>query len=253
MATPQLAAVGDAWERLRAFADTVEAEAAPPTPSRPASPATFGELALDGVTFSWPSTPSRRGFLVGPIDFTLAPGEVVFITGQNGSGKSTFVKLLCGLYARDGGVMRVDGVEQPQDPGPAWRERFAAVFAEFVLFERLHGFDDVDPARVSALLAEMELDGKVRFADGRFDTLALSTGQRKRLALVVALLHDRPVYVFDEWAADQDPHFRERFYRQIVPALRARGKAVVAVTHDDDAFDACDRRIHFIDGEVGAP
>ena len=187
---------------------------------------------------------------MGPIDLELRPGEVVFVTGKNGSGKSTFVKLLCGLYRRHGGELLVDGVSYPVDPGPGWRSRFATVFAEFTLFEQLYGMEEVDPAVVEAHLVEMELDHKVQFKEGRFGTVELSTGQRKRLALVIALLSDRTIYVFDEWTADQDPQFREAFYRRILPALRARGKTVVAVTHDDDSFDACDRRFHFEQGHM---
>lgn len=249
MALPQLVGLADAWRRLHAFAEQVESEAAAEAPAV-ADGRPFEALELRGVGFTYPGGPARPGFAVGPIDFDLRPGEVVFVTGANGSGKSTFVKLLCGLYLRERGSMRLDGDERPPEPGQAWRDLFAAVFAEFVLFERIYGLEDVDPARVQALLDEMELTDKVRFSDGRFDTLALSTGQRKRLALVVALLQDRPILVFDEWAADQDPRFRTRFYRRILPELRARGRAVVAVTHDDDAFDACDRRVHFEDGRM---
>ncbi|WAS99533.1 ATP-binding cassette domain-containing protein [Nannocystis poenicansa] len=232
----------DLADRLEGLADQRTEASTPPQP--------FASLALRGVSYRYEPRDDRAGFAVGPCDLELVPGEVVFVTGANGSGKSTFIKLLCGLYRRHGGELRVDGEALPADPGPAWRSRFAAVFAEVALFERLYGIEDVDPARVAALLEEMELGHKVRFEDGRFTTVDLSTGQRKRLALIVALLADRPIYVFDEWAADQDPHFREAFYRRILPSLRARGKTVVAVTHDDDAFDACDRRFHFHGGRM---
>jgi len=213
-------------------------------------PRTSSKITLRGVTYQYAPHDDRTGFTVGPCDFEISPGEVVFLTGANGSGKSTFVKLLCGLYPRHGGELLVDGEPLPMDPGPAWRSQFSTVFAEPALFERLYGLEDVDPARVTALLEQMQLGHKVVFEAGHFSTIELSTGQRKRLALVVALLAERPIYVFDEWAADQDPHFREAFYRQILPSLRARGKAVVAVTHDDDAFDVCDRRLHFDQGQV---
>jgi ABC-type siderophore export system, fused ATPase and permease components len=92
-----------------------------------------------------------------------------------------------------------------------------------------------------ALLAALQLTQKVTLKEGKFSTLALSTGQRKRLALLVAWLEDRPFYLFDEWAADQDPAFREVFYHQLLPALTARGKAVVVITHDDRYFHLADR------------
>lgn len=249
MAIPMLTQIGAAWQRLCALEERLYAMA--PSDETPVEPATpFRRLSLRAVRYEYPSQAAGSGFAVGPCDLELSPGEVVFVTGANGSGKSTFVKLLCGLYRRHGGEILVDGEPVPLDPGAAWRSRFATVFAEFALFERAYGLEQVAPERVAALLAEMELSHKVRFEQGRFDTVDLSTGQRKRLALIIALLQDRPIYVFDEWAADQDPHFREAFYRRILPELKARGKAVVAVTHDDDAFDACDRRLHFERGRA---
>lgn len=255
IAATRLMGVVEVWQRLDALAERVVAMgAAAPPPEAPgeAEAAAFTGLSLAGVCFRYPASDERVPFDIGPLDLTLAPGEILFITGANGSGKSTLINLLCGLYRRHDGELRLGDRTMPIDPGPLWRELFSPVFAEFVLFERLYGHEDADPARVAALLAEFELDGTVHFADGRFDTVELSTGQRKRLALVIALLRDRPVFVFDEWAADQDPHFRTRFYRQILPMLRARGKAVIAVTHDDDAFDACDRRVHLVDGRIEA-
>lgn len=249
MTTPLLADLGSAWQRVRALSDRLASMAGTVAESE-ATAGSFAELTLHDLTFAYPAQDGRPGFAVGPISLQLRPGEVVFVTGRNGSGKSTFVKLLCGLYRRHGGDLLVDGVSVPTDPGPGWRSRFATVFAEFALFDQLYGMNDVAPAIVQEHLAAMELDTKVQFHAGRFSTLDLSTGQRKRLALVIALLSERPIYVFDEWAADQDPQFREAFYRRILPALRARGKTVIAVTHDDDAFDACDRRIHFEAGQL---
>ncbi len=210
----------------------------------------FEQLELRGVRFAYPDTPGRPGFAIGPIDLTLRPGEVVFVTGSNGSGKSTLLEVLTGLYARTDGELRINGRPMPALPPATARDLFGAIFADFTLFERGYGLGGVEPARVRALLAEMELDHVVGYADGAFSTVELSTGQRKRLAMVVTLLRDRPILVFDEWAADQDPRFRERFYRRLLPALAARGKAIIAVTHDDAYFDAADRRLHLADGRI---
>ena len=89
----------------------------------------------------------------------------------------------------------------------------------------------------------LQLDHKVRIEDGAFSTIHLSQGQRKRLALLTSYLEDRPIYVFDEWSADQEPMFREIFYRHLLPGLRAKLKTVVVITHDDRYFDAADRII----------
>jgi putative ATP-binding cassette transporter len=206
-------------------------------------PADFTAIAYRGVTFTYREADDQPGFTCGPWDFDLRRGEVVFLTGGNGSGKSTAMKLICGLYSPDSGRITVDDMEIGTRRRQDFRELFAAIFPDFHLFDRLHGLEGVAPDAVMALLARVHLDGKVGFADGAFTTRDLSTGQRKRLALVAALLDDRPVYLFDEWAADQDAHFRDFFYLELLPELRARGKAVLVVTHDDRYWSQCDRRI----------
>ncbi|MEM9457419.1 MAG: ATP-binding cassette domain-containing protein [Myxococcota bacterium] len=223
---------------------------APPTAADVVEPKTFSSLVLEGVSYGYSAGEHRSGFFLGPVDFHLSPGEIVFITGANGSGKSTLLKLITGLYPRDSGSYHIDGQLVPRSPPVSTRALFAATLADFVLFTRSYGLEDVEPARIDAMLAEMKLDEIVTHAEGRFSTVELSTGQRKRLALVIALLRDRPIYVFDEWAADQDPEFREQFYRRVLPSLRAKGKAVVVVTHDDRYFGVADRRIHLERGGI---
>lgn len=205
--------------------------------------ADFSTITYDGLTFSYRDADGEVCFTSGPLNLTLRRGETVFVTGGNGSGKSTAMKLLCGLYTPDSGAIAVDGMPVGAGEHQDLREVFAAVFAEFHLFDRLYGLEQVDPDHVAALIAQMELADKVSFADGRFSTTSLSTGQRKRLALIVALLEDRPIYLFDEWAADQDAHFRDIFYTRLLPELKAQGKTVLAVTHDDRYWSACDRRL----------
>ncbi len=208
-------------------------------------PADFSTIHLAGVCHRYPD-----GFASGPFDLRFARGELVLLTGSNGSGKSTLLKLLLGLYRPESGVIRLDGRVVGDGERPAYQALFSPVLANFAVFERLYGRSGVDPARVRRLLAEFDLQGAVRYVDGRFSTVRLSTGQRKRLALIVALLRDRPILVLDEWAADQDPGHRVDFYRRVLPALRAAGKTVIAVTHDDEWFHLADRRIHLVDGRV---
>jgi len=212
----------------------------------------FTLLECRGLSFSYREADGEASFTSGPLDLSLRRGETVFVTGGNGSGKSTAMKLLCGLYSPDDGSIIVDGVAVEADTRQDLREMFSAVFADFHLFDRLYGLEDADPARVAELIDTMELTGKVGFADGAFTTTSLSTGQRKRLALIVALLEDRPIYLFDEWAADQDAHFRHLFYTRLLPDLKARGKTVLAVTHDDRYWPECDRRLTMDLGKVVA-
>jgi len=106
-----------------------------------------------------------------------------------------------------------------------------------------------------ALLAEkyldrLEISHKVSIEGGAFSTIDLSAGQRKRLALVQAYLENRPVMVFDEWAAEQDPTFRRVFYTEILPDLKRQGKTLIVISHDDRYFHLADRRITLRGGRV---
>ncbi|MDF0529090.1 ATP-binding cassette domain-containing protein [Tsukamurella sp. 8F] len=192
-----------------------------------------------------------QGFHLGPVDLAFEPGHVTFIVGGNGSGKSTLAKLITGLYAPDAGSVRLNGEEIGRHNVEWFRQHTAAVFTDFHLFEDYLGMDrpGIDD-EVRTLLDHLQLSHKVTVSDGRLSTIALSQGQRKRLALLTALLEDRPVYLFDEWAADQDPHFRDLFYGSILSDLRARGKTVIVITHDDRYFDRADRLIKLDLGRV---
>lgn len=196
----------------------------------------------------------ESGFRLGPLDLVFEPGEITFVIGGNGSGKSTLAKLITGLYVPRGGTVTVNGEPVDHDNIEWFRQHAAAVFTDFHLFENYLGLDrpDID-GDVRRYLTELQLADKVEVRDGRLSTLALSQGQRKRLALLTALLEDRPIYVFDEWAADQEPRFREVFYREILDGLRRRGKTVVVITHDDRYFDCADRIVKLDVGRVVTP
>lgn len=182
-------------------------------------------------------------FTLGPLDLTLHRGETVFLVGGNGSGKSTVLRLCTGLLHPDRGTILVDGRPMEGREIAGLRELFATVFTDFHLFDRLYGLEQADPARVRELLREMDLAHKVRFEDGRFSDTDLSTGQRKRLGLIIAILEDRPIMVFDEWSAEQDAQFREHFYANILARLKAQGKTCLVVTHDERYWHHADRVI----------
>lgn len=212
----------------------------------------FRSITLDGVIFQFLPWWQSGGFRVGPLNLTLKRGELLFLIGGNGGGKSTTLKLLSGLYEPSEGEIRVDGITITRDRLQAYREIFSCIFTDFHLFPKLYGLEQVDPDLVTALLARMKLSHKVTFSDGAFSTQSLSTGERKRLAMVVLLLEDRPVLIFDEWAADQDAGFRHIFYTELLPELRKRGKTIIAVTHDDRYWSCADRRIKLDLGQIVA-
>lgn len=191
--------------------------------------------------FSYVREGDEEPFHIGPLNLTIPSGEVLFIVGGNGSGKSTLLKVLTGIYPSTRGALKVNGTPVTPANVQAYREMISAVYADFHLFSKLYGLEGVSEESVSRLLKQMHLDRKTSFAARRFTAMNLSTGQRKRLALVVALLEDRPVYAFDEVAADQDPDFRRYFYEELIPDLKQRGKTVLVVTHDDRYFHCADR------------
>ncbi|MDA8126382.1 MAG: cyclic peptide export ABC transporter [Deltaproteobacteria bacterium] len=213
-------------------------------------PADFTEIRMEGLAFAFPAPTEEPPFTLGPLDVSIRRGEVIFVTGGNGSGKSTFIKLLTGLYHPERGRLTVDGVEISPARLADYRALVAPVFSDFHLFTRLYGLDKIDRIAAEDLLRWMEMERAAGFAQDRFTRIDLSTGQRKRLALIAALLETKPILILDEWAADQDSHFRKKFYREVLPELRRRGLTIIAVTHDDRYFDAADRRLHFEEGRL---
>lgn len=216
-------------------------------------PPAWQRIHLEQVVFAYPADHEEQGFVLGPVDFSLEPGELVFLVGGNGSGKSTLVKVLTGLYAPQAGALRLDGQLVTEQNREAYNRYFSAVFSDFYLFDSLLGLSGADlDERASAYLFELELDRKVQVSGGVFSTTALSQGQRKRLALLTAFLEDRPIYVFDEWAADQDPNYREIFYTRLLPQLKSRGKTILVITHDDRYYHLGDRIVKLEYGKVAA-
>jgi putative ATP-binding cassette transporter len=223
---------------------------------RPETGITFERLELSNVTHSYRHEKDESHFVLGPMNLRFHPGELVFVVGGNGSGKSTLAKIITGLYVPEGGEIRLDGRVITDKNRDDYRQLFSAVFADFYLFEDLLGLEmrNLDE-QAREYLEQLHLSHKVKVANGSLSTTALSQGQRKRLALLTAYLEDRPFYLFDEWASDQDPHFKHVFYTQILPELKARGKAVVVISHDDRYFHVADRVIKLDYGKlaVAAP
>lgn len=221
---------------------------------QPLRPVAAGPLRVDlvGAAFQYEGGSAQdRHFALGPINASIKSGELAFVIGGNGSGKSTFVKMLVGLYPPQSGELRLNGEVITEATQDWYRQHFSVVFSDFFLFKKLLG---VDPAVLGQSAQEclklLHMDHKVHIEEDAFSTVDLSQGQKKRLALVAALLDDRPFYVFDEWAADQDPQYKEIFYGYLLPALRQQGKGVIVVTHDDRYFDLGDRVLKLDEGRM---
>ena len=181
----------------------------------------------------------------------LKAGQLVVLAGGNGSGKTTLAKIITGLYSAENGELLLDGQRITDENREFYRQHFSAIFYDFHLFESLFGLEKPDlDDRARERLARLQLNHVVTIENGVLSTTQLSQGQRKRLALLTASLEDRPIYVFDEWAADQDPEFKEFFYRHLLPELKAKGKIVLIICHDDHYFDVADRMIKLESGKI---
>jgi putative ATP-binding cassette transporter len=215
----------------------------------PATTHQFQQIRMRDVVF-WYGEPGKAGFKLGPMNLTIEQGEVLFIVGGNGSGKSTFLKLLTYLYyPKEGSIFR-DGIAIDETNYPEFRNLFSVIFSDYHLFDRLYGSPQYSLEKVNELLAEFQLAEKTKLIGDHWQTTDLSTGQRKRLALITCCLDRKPIYVLDEWAADQDPLFRRYFYETILPDLKRQGATVIAATHDDHYFHLADRILKLDFGQI---
>jgi putative pyoverdin transport system ATP-binding/permease protein len=213
-----------------------------------ATPSLSIGIDLRGVGHSYSREDDTR-FVLGPIDLSVRPRSILFVVGGNGSGKSTLVKLLVGLYTPEFGGIQVDGRPIGDAELAAYRELFSVVFADYFLPDRVD-LDHAPQPTLRAYVEQLGLAARIPPAARSVSSLELSAGQRKRLALLQAYLEDRAVYVFDEWASDQDPSFKRVFYEVLLPELRSRGKAVVVVSHDDRYFGVADELVKIEDGAI---
>jgi putative ATP-binding cassette transporter len=213
--------------------------------------ASWSHLELRDLTHTYHNEKEDDEFVLGPLNLSFRPGELVFVVGGNGSGKTTLAKLVTGLYLPESGQIVLDGETITEANRDAYRQQFSAVFSDFYLFDQLLGLGDASiDDKASEYIQRLQLDHKVKVQDRKLSTTKLSLGQRKRLALLTAYLEDRPIYVFDEWASGQDPMFKQFFYLHLAPELKARGKTVIIISHDDRYYHLSDRLIRLENGQI---
>ena len=237
-----------AWNRIQLFISDIPADLNTGKLVSAIDKQSVLNIKATGVTYQYKNNKGGETFSIGPIDLEAERGEIIFIIGGNGSGKTTLAKLLTGLYPSTSGKISINGkaVECA-----ALSEYFSAVFNPCHLFEKLYGIDTEQPDEVIAdYLTMLGLTDKVKLKDNEYSTLDLSAGQRKRLALLQCFLEDSPIYLFDEWSADQDPEYRRFFYKVILPEMREQGKIIIAITHDDHYFDVADKILKMDSGKA---
>lgn len=206
----------------------------------------FSAIEMNNVEYQYIN--NDKEFKVGPIDLSFKSGEVTFITGGNGSGKTTLAKLITGLYKADKGEILINGkAVEHQKLG----ENYSCVFSDYYLFKKLYGVQYKEKVDIiNDWLKILEIDKKLTINDGVLSTLKLSSGQRKRLALLMSYIDDKDIFLFDEWAADQDPEFKNYFYTHLLNELRSKNKCIIAITHDDHYYHVADRVIKLDSGKV---
>ncbi|MBT8339573.1 MAG: cyclic peptide export ABC transporter [Desulfatitalea sp.] len=239
--------------RLKSLEEKLDASAdfEPTSPAEPfESTHAFQSIELRNLYFKYEDPMTAGGFSIGPIDLKIDANEIIFFVGGNGSGKTTLLKNIAGLYYPDRGNVLYNGMMVNQHNYDHYRNMMSAIFTEFHLFDRLYGLTDVDVEKVNALFRMMKLFDKTSYSEGKFSTINLSTGQRKRLAVINALMENRHVLIFDELAADQDPEFRNYFYEVLLKALKSEGKTIICSSHDDRYFHVADRIIKMEYGKI---
>lgn len=210
----------------------------------------FSSLRFNQIHFEYENNTAEKTFALGPVNLSIEKGEMIFIIGGNGSGKSTFINILTGLYQPTEGEIIVN--EQKNTTGKTTTQNLiSAVFTDNHIFSNNYDAYALENNKeYQELLRIMELDKVI--TDDKEDSARrpFSKGQGKRMSLIFALLEDKPILVLDEWAADQDPHFRKYFYENLLPKLKQEGKTIIAVTHDDAYFRYADRILKFDYGEI---
>lgn len=200
----------------------------------------FKTLTLSNVSYQYVKDGVSNVFHFGPIDYEFVAGKTYFIRGANGSGKTTLMRLISGLYEPTSGEILLNSEKVMQPVSEGYRENFATVFSDFFLFQKLYGLFSASDEEINEWINVLKLNNKFTIELGKFSDLHFSTGQKKRIALMVALLEKRPILLLDEWAADQDPEFRKLFYLELIPLFKSMGKTIIAITHDDKYFDSAD-------------
>ncbi len=250
LSAPEFVKLKVAWFRIQNFIKDIPNENnydEKQAPSLDKSKALVASIELDQVAFKYDEN-DDSGFKIGPLNLKAEQGEVIFIIGGNGSGKTTLAKLLVGLYSPISGKINIDG--KPVTSSELG-EHFSTIYNPLYLFDKLYGVDIQDKENlIKEYLELLDLDHKVAIENGIYSTLKISAGQKKRLALLQSFLEDKPIYLFDEWAADQDPQYRNFFYNKILPKLKKQGKIVIAITHDDHYFHCADKVLKMDLGKI---
>lgn len=237
-------------EKLEMDIMSVKNEASAAVATNTAIPLKFERIEFVDVLFRYEEDGRDNSFVLGPINLTITEGKSHLIYGENGAGKSTLIKILTGLYKPTSGTISIDGKPLSQENYTAYRNLFSVVYSDYYLFEHIYGTNKVEEGSVNDLLDTMKIRKSVSYENNQFSTINLSSGQRKRLALITGLIENKPILVLDEWAAEQDPIFKKVFYREIIPKLESQGITVILISHDDQYYDCASEVFLIQNGKI---
>lgn len=227
--------LGRAFEYLD-FAPEQDPETAYSIPA-PVTRPIRGEIVIDRVSFGY----AADKMVLRDVSMSFVPGQVTALVGASGAGKSTILRLLCGMERATAGYVRVDGRGLETYPLPELRRQIGVVWQEPTLlrgtiWENLTlGLEDVSRDTVTEAVRACQLEALITELPNGYDTVVaewgatLSGGQRQRFALARALVRNTPVLLLDETTSQVDVRTEEEILRAVLP--RIRDKTVVLVTH----------------------
>lgn len=244
---PQIALANISAKKILAIINELKQDSTPVKDASLSTPAQMFSLCVEDLSFKYSNNKKEHDFEIGPVNLEISKGEIIFIRGGNGSGKTTFMKSLLQLYTAQKGRLLINNQTISR---ATYLSYFVPVFSEFYLFDQLYHLEEAELQKFQQYAEYFELDKKVFIKERRLSTTNLSKGQRKRLSLICALLQKREILMLDEWAADQSPRFRQKFYTQLLPKLKAEGITIIAITHDDHYFHCADRLFKMEHGQL---
>lgn len=209
-------------------------------------------IQYSNIEYTYFDKSKKKLFHIGPISLTINRGEIVFISGGNGSGKTTLLKVLTGIYPIDAGSIICAGQEIIKEDRKEFRKLFSVIWNDNYLFDGLLNKITPDKKKdVDYWLDRLNIGNKIITSkQGEQKHSVLSSGQNKRLLLVFAFLQNHEFIVLDEWAAEQSPDYKEKFYRELLPELKSKGIGVLVVSHDSNYFDIADRIFTMDNGQL---
>lgn len=221
---------------------------------------THGTIEFQDVSFNYPGTEKE---VLSHISFVIHPGERLALVGENGSGKSTFIKLLCRLYEPTSGKILYNGIDIKKINYRQYLDMFSVVFQDFTLFsfpigQNVSAKSTYDRKKAEFYLKQAGLLEKVNQLPDGIDTFLnknmndngvdLSGGESQKLAIARALYKDSPIVIMDEPTASLDPMAEAEIYTKF--SNMVENKTAIYISHRLSSCRFCQRIAVFKGGKI---